>query len=316
MSSTTTTSAIVSVLLPLLWSALHVTSWINPRFLLVLHSVERISELIDLVGIDFCAGLLPVLQASTPPSIDWFLRLPSADSAYKVWGVYIIILRKPGHRYKLYIGSGTEYTRGVRTRFAEYDNGTLVPRYVQAALKDGYTIQKKVLLATCPIPEAGNVIVYRIVVLALEAIFACVFWTMSKRDHDYGFNHLCPWPLDSFDYDGTCSHNALKEAFYGELDLTKEQLQKIADDIKAKNIAYGRAYHKKQRVDATPEFKAAQRRANKKARPRIEQLRREAREKKTFYCDVCNYAAGDTGKLKAHKETKRHIRRVQERAGK
>lgn len=209
--SSTTKSAIISVLLPLLWSALHVTSWINPRFLLVLLSLERISELFDLMGIEFCPGLLPVLQASTPPSIDWFLS--------------------------------------------------------------------------------------------------------SKRDHDYGFNHICPWPLDSFTYDGACSHNALKEGFEGELDLTEEQLQQIADDIKAKNIAYGRAYHKQQRVDATPKFKAAQAKANKKHRPKTQQLRREARETKTSYCDVCHYAGGDAGKLKDHKETNRHKRRVQERPG-
>lgn len=314
--SATTKSAIISVLLPLLWSALHVSCWINPRFLLVLQSLERISELFEIVGLEFCAGLLPVLHASTPPSIDWFLGLPSTDSTDKKWGIYIIVLRKPGHRYKLYIGSATAYYRGVRARFEEYDNSKTLPRYVKAALKDGYTIQKKTLLAECPIPEAGNVPVYRVVLLALEAIFACYFWAMSKRDHDYGFNHLCPWSLDSFNYDGACSHNPLKEGFEGELGLTKEELQKIADDIKAKNIAYGRAYHKQQRVDATPKFKAAQRKANKKARPRTQRLRIEAREKKTFYCDVCDYAGGDAGKLKDHKQTKRHIRRVKERSAK
>ena len=136
---------------------------------------------------------------------------------------------------------------------------------------------------------------------------ACCLWAMHHRNHDYGFNDLCPWSLDSFTYDGTCSHNCLQESIQGDFDLSEEQLQQVADDIKTKNIAYGRTYHKQQRVDATPEFKAAQAKANKKQRPRTQKLRNEAKEKKLFYCDVCHYAAGDSGKLKDHNITKRHL---------
>lgn len=67
---------------------------------------------------------------------------------------------------------------------------------------------------------------------------------MARRDHDYGFNHLCPWPLESFDYDGACSHNPLMEGIAGDLEMSEEELQKIADDVREKNIAYGRKYHK------------------------------------------------------------------------
>lgn len=311
--SPTTKSAIIGVLLPLIWSTLNVASWINPRFRLVLLSLDRISELLELVQIDFCSGLLPVHKASAPPSIDWFLALPSADSPGKVWAIYVLVLRKHGHRFKLYIGSATAFDAGVRGRFYEYKRGEHLPRYVKSALDDGYTIKKKALLATCPIPLAAKAPVYRVVILALEAILACYFWAMYKRDHDYGFNHLCPWSLDAFTYDGACSHNPLREAFEGDVDITEEQLQQIADETKAKNIAYGKAYHKQQRVDATPEFKAAQARANKKQRPRTQRLRVEAREEKLFYCEVCDYAGGDAGKLRNHKKTKGHKRRAQKR---
>ncbi|MCJ1443047.1 MAG: Protein kinase C-like 1 [Stictis urceolatum] len=213
--------------------------------------------------IEFCTGLFDVLQASSPPSIDWFLSLPSAGSPDLVWGVYIMILWKPGHRYILYVGSETLFVGCVRARFREYNRGEL-PRYVTEALRNGYTIKKKALLATRPITQAAKLPVYRVVLLALEAIFACYFWAMYKRDHDYGFNHLCLWPLDSFTYDGACSHSPLKEGFERELDLSEVELQQIADDIKAKNIEYGRKYHKNQRIDATSKFKAAQAKANKK----------------------------------------------------
>lgn len=237
--SSTITPAAISVLL-LLWSALHVACWINPRFRLVLHSHVQILELLNLVGVEFCPSLLPVLQASTPPSIDWLLSLPSADPRDRVWGVYILVLRKPDCRYKLYISSATAIVRGVRSRFNEYDKAKHLPRHI---------------------------------------------------------------------------NNPLKEGFDGDPDVSEEQLQQIGDDIKAKNIEYGRAYHKQQCMDATSECKAARARANKKQRLETQQPQREARQKKTFYCDLCHYAVDDTGKLKDRTETKRHKRRVQERSG-
>jgi len=177
-------------------------------------------------------------------------------------------------------------------------------------LDDGYTITGKVLLARCPIPAASKIPVYRLLVVALEAVFACWFWAMYRRvGHDYGFNELCPWPISSFAYDGCCSHNPLREYVYGDIELTEEQLQQDADDIHAKNIAYGRVYHKRQREEATPEFKAAQARANKKARPKTQALRVAAREAKTFLCALCEYAAGDQGKLNDHNKTKSHLRK-------
>jgi len=306
------TSEILAVLCPLLWSALNAVSWINPRFRLVLSSLDRVSELCDLVGVQFCRGLLAVLRAPSPPSIQWFLSLPSERRPDMVWAVYAIILRKRNRRHKLYIGSATNFLRGVRARFEEYDNERALPYYIKKALQDGYTIERKVLLATCPIPVAAKVPAYRILVLALEAILACYFWSMFHRDHDYGFNNLCPWNINLFTYDGACSHNPLKEGFKGEVDLTEEQLQQIADDIKVKNLAYGRAYHKQQRVDATPEFKAAQAKANKKQRPKTQQKRREAVANKTWYCPICDFAGGDKDKLRQHKESKLHIRRVQD----
>lgn len=78
------------------------------------------------------------------------------------------------------------------------------------------------------------------------------------------------------------------------------------------NIAYGRAYHKRQRDEATPEFKAAQAKANKKTRPKTQHNRHQARANKDFYCAPCDYAADNNGHLNTHKKTKRHLKRVME----
>lgn len=34
------------------------------------------------------------------------------------------------------------------------------------------------------------------------------------------------------------------EGIAGDLEMSEEELQKIADDVREKNIAYGRKYHK------------------------------------------------------------------------
>jgi hypothetical protein len=228
----------------------------------------------------------------------------SNDVPKKTWGVYALVLQKSGHRSKIYIGSCTSAKQGVTARFREYDTGRHIPLYVKKALDEGYVISRKVLLARCPLPEFVNVSPYRVMMLALEGAFACIFWAMYRRDTDYGFQHLCPWPMTSFTYDGLCSHNPFKEAIHGEVDLTEEQMQELAD----KDRNYGRVYHKRQRDEAAPEFKAAQAKANKKHRPKTQEKKRDAVARKLFYCAPCDHAAGNNGHLTEHKRTKKHIR--------
>jgi hypothetical protein len=129
---------------------------------------------------------------------------------------------------------------------------------------------------------------------------------MARRDYDYGFNHLCPWSLESFTYIGACSHNPLKEAVLGDIVLSGEELQKIADDTREKNRAYLQDYHAKQRQEAAPEFKAAQAKANKKHRPKTKRIRQEAAKKKLFWCDVCEHAYQDQGHLTEHYASDKH----------
>jgi hypothetical protein len=308
-----TTSDIVPILLSLVWAASNVSCWINPRFRVVLSSEARLSELFRLANFTFCPDLFAILRGAEPPSIEWFLSLTTFVPK-NVWGIYAIVLKKQNHRDLLYIGSATASKRGVRSRFGEYNSKKHLGKNVREALRNGYTIRHKALLAWCPIPRASKIPTYRTVVIALEAVFACYFWAMARCDHDYGFNHLCPWPLDSFTYNGTCSHNPFKEAIPGDIKLSEEELEQIADKTKAKAIAYGREYHRQQRLEASPEFKAAQARANKKARPKTKQNQQEARANKTFYCALCDHAAGDNSHLTDHKKTKGHQRRVKEAA--
>ena len=308
-SMVATTSDILAILLPLLFAALNGSSWINPRFRIVLPSMECMSELFCLATFTFCPGLSAVLQASTPPTIQWFLSLDPYPPRH-VWGIYVIVLKKRNHRDLIYIGSATSAKRGVRSRFGEYDRHKNLPRNVRKALQDGYRIYHKALLAWCPIPKASRIPVYRTVVIALEAILSCYFWAMARRDHDYGYNTLCPWSLDLFTYDGACSHNALKEGIPGDLDISEEELERMAEKIREKNNAYGREYHRQQRVEASAEFKAQQARANAKHQPKTRAKQDQARAEWRFRCDVCDANFGDNGHLKDHCKGKRHLDRV------
>lgn len=58
---------------PTVWNWNAAITHHNATPMVVLLSWVRISKLLELVDISFCSGLLPVLQASTPPSIDWYL---------------------------------------------------------------------------------------------------------------------------------------------------------------------------------------------------------------------------------------------------
>jgi hypothetical protein len=165
---------ILTVLVPLLWAAVNVSTWINPRFRMVWSSEALLSELFQLVNFTFCPGLLAVMQASTPCSIEWFLTLDTFVPK-NIWGVYAIVLKKRNHPSMLYIGSATAAKRGVRSRFYEYDTHKKLATYVSKALRDGYTIQHKALLASCPIPEASHIPRYRTVVVGLETVLACCF---------------------------------------------------------------------------------------------------------------------------------------------
>ena len=135
---------------------------------------------------------------------------------------------------------------------------------------------------------------------------------MARRDHDYGFNNLCPWPLRSFTYSGACSHNPLKEAIQGDLNLSQVDLQSLADKVREKNLEYGKEYHARQRLEATPELKAAQARANAEQRPLTQKLRDEAIAEKRFHCAVCNLSCSDQAHLNEHNATARHQRRDKE----
>lgn len=192
------------------WASINTSSYINPQFRVVLPSQAILSRILGAACLDFCPRFFEVLKSETPPSSSWFESLPSTIPLH-VWGVYVLVLRRNGHKPLLYIGSGTATKRGVRARLAKYDSGVLIPRCVRKALKVGFTIIHKALLLSSPIPSAENIPIFRTTFVAVEAALTCILGAFHKRNKSYGFGDLCPWSQDLFEWNGLCSLAIFKD---------------------------------------------------------------------------------------------------------
>lgn len=303
---------IASLMLLICWTLLQTPSWINPRFIHVLSTQAILSALFEQAGISFCPGLSDIIRAATSPPLSWIEDL-SDYIPKNVWGVYVLVLRHPSRTPYLYIGAATAYVRGARARISEHGRGILSPQHVATALDSGYTISHRALLCHCPIPVPAEVPRLRTLIIVLEAALTGVFWTLHRHNKSYGLGDICPWPRDTFQWSGLCSHNPLIEGIRSnehDLDFTAEQLQQMAAQIKEKNRLYQVSYQKILRVEATPEYKARQNRNNKKQAPRTRARQQAAVVEEKYFCPVCKVACRDAASLRQHETTPRHARKT------
>ncbi|KAF7158065.1 hypothetical protein CNMCM5623_002577 [Aspergillus felis] len=109
---------------------------------------KKLAEIYALSRLDLCAGLLPILQSSVPPTVKWCIDL-SLSVPKDVWGVYLLVLQKPDQKTAIYVGSSTAVLpvyRGLRTRLQQHNVGKFVPPFVQKAKDDGSNGAVKVVL--------------------------------------------------------------------------------------------------------------------------------------------------------------------------
>lgn len=128
-----------------------------------------------------------------------------------VWALYALVLKKEGCRPKAYLGTSTHTFLGLPSRWKDYDDQVILPRYVKEALDEGYTITHKGLICWCPIPPPSTRFSVRALFLILETVFSIVFWAMFSKTNDYRMPRMCPWPIDKLEYDDCCSHAAIGE---------------------------------------------------------------------------------------------------------
>ena len=296
----------------LIWNLLSLTpvKIKNPNFDLVLPTEDAVKKLMSDSLVVLAPGLLDVVQAAIPPSITYFKRLPT--DCKRRWGVYLLVLEKPGCRPKIYVGSGTNAYVGVTSWFGCYNTDTNLPQLVKLALDDGFRIEHKGLLCWVQMPAAKDMFVVRVLFLAIEAAFSTVLWAMQSRTKDYGLPPLCPWFLDGVEYDGCCSHSALTEGISGEEDgLTVEQIAVKHVEMVARRAAANSARYYDRKANDPETHHAlqlhyAKNRTNEQNAESLRNSRKKAKLEKRFACDVCHEAFSNSYELNRHYDSKRH----------
>ncbi|OBT71669.1 hypothetical protein VF21_10587 [Pseudogymnoascus sp. 05NY08] len=300
----------------------------NVYFDQVFISEDDLRDVASDASLAFAPGLLDVLQAASPPlpTMNFFKTVTTDTSDLRWWGVYALVLKKAGCRPMLYIGSGTSTFGGVRARLKQYDDGFLLPQYVAKALDDGFDIVHKGLLCWIPRPPASKVPFRRLLFYGLEATFAFMFWAMKARLGDYGMGHICRWDRRMLEYDGVCSHSALRDGIHGDFTLSAEQLEAFAVEREKKRLALkaenATNYHYKQIHTNYDDYigqssaRVAKSRANDPGRDKKRQADRieKAEAERAFYCERCDIVCGTKQRLANHEKTPKHARKEFESA--
>ena len=108
----------------------------------------------------FCPELLQILTEINPPTRAFFEELPVAERVAR--SVYAVVLKKENSRSKLYIESATAAKYDLKHRMGKHDRRKgILSQHTRQALRDGFKIAFKGVLAYMPIPTAANVPKYR-----------------------------------------------------------------------------------------------------------------------------------------------------------
>jgi len=169
----------------------------------------------------FAPNLLETLKSPSPPSLDYFRSLPNPPVEF-VWGLYLVLLEKPGHVPRLYGGSGTRKAGGVQARLEDYYNGQLLPKLVEHYLAKGYTVSHQGLWCWCPMPSEYTTGRVRVRMIALEGTFGYIFGTSPQYEIDTIWGDLWPWSRDTMSWRPLCTHTAFTERPLGTHDMTED----------------------------------------------------------------------------------------------
>ena len=266
----------------------------NGAFDLLLPTEAFIATCFQRWSIQFANGLLDALQSPSPPTICFFESLPQWRVGLRIWSVYLLILTNPGRRPKIYIGVATDKRSGTSTRMGQYSRGVNIPRFVQQAIDEGYSITFRGLLCWVPIPKASLRIPMRALLYLIETALTLYFWPMVSKDKDWGMPMFCPWPRDTLPYDGCCGHFSIDEG----INDTKSLLS--AEEIDA--------------LDSERKLKASRRDHQTRGKERTAASSRRTRQKallsRKWSCDVCNVNFGARNQLRHHETLPRHINNI------
>lgn len=141
--------------------------------------------------VSFCNDLSEAMNGHEPPTCN---LLKSTSQVIDIrWAIYVLVLKK-NSIVKIYIGSGTASRGGVAQLFDVDDNAlhlsqfdhkkSKLPSGVAEAVRDGFVIVHKGLLAWCSIPTTIDAARVRLLLVAIEAALSFQFWGMRPCDNE------------------------------------------------------------------------------------------------------------------------------------
>jgi len=302
------------------WDLLKVDapSWyMNPQFKVVFKNRDSYDSIAICSPFEYATGLFEVLTSAAPPSIDFFMSLPSALS--KTWSIYVVVYEKRGCKPKLYIGSGTKNSSsGIATRLRNHENhstGSLAKEF-NAAVKDGYKLVHSAVICWTAMPPEHLSVRVRARFLLLESVFTCLFHAKLEMQTDVHYKKLVIWDRKSVAWEPMCTHRSPKEKISGKLDMTEAEARKVASIKRQRRRDNDKKLKRKMRKEPKilARLKLASRIHYAKHRVEIRQAvankSQKTVEEKQFYCKPCEYAAQNPDNFERHLHVRSHKNKV------
>ncbi|KAK3354340.1 hypothetical protein B0H65DRAFT_8933 [Neurospora tetraspora] len=123
------------------------------------------------------------------------------------------ILEKRDARPAIYVGSATNATLGVASRFSDYNKLRNLSIRCKDWVEEGFQITYKALLCTSPLPTPTNRSAVRAVFKTIETMVTSALWAYhtAKSPGQLGLPEICPWEYTGLPFDGLCTHAAFIE---------------------------------------------------------------------------------------------------------
>jgi hypothetical protein len=297
--------------------------FINPKFKAAFSNSNVYNSLVESCTLITPSGLDSILASNNPPPHSFFLNLPRPKDE-KFWAIYALWFTKEGETPKLYVGSGTSRDQGVEERLASYKatESLKLPRFVQQAFKNGFTLAHIGFLCWTPLPPDGLVPRLRARFLLLESLFTIAFNASFVSSADFYVQRFIRWSRESTSWNPLCSHLPLTERIRGGIDLSPEEVAALEVVRKArahkKDLAKSQAYRARERAKDEVAYKAkvnADKAAyTEKNRDKVNKNKKNAVNKikaaGTYRCLPCNQSFATPFALNLHRTRKTHTDRV------
>lgn len=222
------------------------------------------------------------------------------------WAIYAHIYEEAGRKPSLYIGSATA-ENGARSRLRKYESTTVKkPRFIEAAIKQGFVKTHTTLLAWSRIPRARHIYRARQRYLGVESVFQMLFFACIFNSYEPEWIDFMPWCREDVEWEPLCSYVSFSECVQNPnlLSLDFEALEKLHVFKLAQKKATRSEKNRRYRVKH-PAKRAERQRARTK----------KVIASRQYECKTCDKAWATPSELKIHVDSCRHKIRVDKSPG-